>query len=107
MKGMRIEMSTALWKIERRRDNSPEALKMLFRNGLVAMVAAVEKAMFGISGSLTKDWKEREQVGEAKKARSDREYREREERNRKEEERIKNLENRLEREVMEMEERWR
>jgi hypothetical protein len=107
VKGMRNEMSTALWKIERRRDNSPEALKMVFRNGLEAMVEAVEKAMFGISDGLTKNWKDREQVGEANKARSDREYREREERNRKEEERIKNLENRLEREVTKMEERWR
>jgi hypothetical protein len=38
VKGMRNEMNTVLWKIERSRDVSPEALKNMVRNGLDAMV---------------------------------------------------------------------
>ena len=48
VKGMRNEMNTVLWKIERSRDMSPEALKNMVKNGLDAMVEAVEKAMYGV-----------------------------------------------------------
>jgi hypothetical protein len=46
VKGMRNEMNTVIWKIERSRDVSPEALKKMVMNGLDAMVGAVEKAMW-------------------------------------------------------------
>ncbi len=44
-----------LWKIERSRDVSPEALKNMVKNGLDAMVGAVEKAMYGVSDRLVKE----------------------------------------------------
>jgi hypothetical protein len=87
--GMRNEMSTALWRIERSRDGSPDALKKLLKNGLEAIVGAVEKAMYGVSDGLAKEWRENKKDEEAKKARIDMENREREERNRKEEVRLK------------------
>ena len=49
VKGMRNEMSTVLWKIERSRDLSPEALKHMLKNGLESMVGAVEKVMNGVA----------------------------------------------------------
>ncbi len=64
-------MSTVLWRIERSRDRSPEALKKLFKTGLEAMVGAVEKAMYGVSDGLTKEWKEKEQDEEVKNDRRD------------------------------------
>jgi hypothetical protein len=59
--GMRNEMNTVIWKIECRRDVSPEALKNMVKNGLDAMVGAVEKAMYGVSDGLAKEQKEKEQ----------------------------------------------
>ncbi len=43
--GMRNEMNTVLWKIERSRDISPEALNIMIKNGLESMVSAVELVM--------------------------------------------------------------
>ncbi len=60
VKGMRNEMNTVLWKIERSRDMSPEALKIMIRNGLESMVGAVEKVMSGVSDGIVKERKERE-----------------------------------------------
>jgi hypothetical protein len=56
---MRNDMSAVLWRIERSRDGSPEALKKLLKNSLEAMVGAVEKAMYGVSDGIVKEWKER------------------------------------------------
>jgi hypothetical protein len=61
VKGMRNKMNTVLWKTERSRDVSPEALKKMVRNGLDAMVGAVEKAMYGVSNGLAKEQKEKKQ----------------------------------------------
>ncbi len=61
VKGLRNEMNTVIWKIERSRDVSPEALKYMVRNGLDAMVGAVEKAMYGVSDGLAKERKEERQ----------------------------------------------
>jgi hypothetical protein len=83
--GMRNEMSTVLWRIERSRDGSPEALRKLFKNGLEAMVGAVEKVMYGVSDGLSKEWKDKKKEEEDMRARSEVENKEREERNRKEE----------------------
>jgi hypothetical protein len=77
IKGLRNEMNTVLWKMERSRDMSPEALKNIMKNGLEAMVGAVEKVMNGVSDGLAKERKGREQ-----------EEMQREERVRKMEERI-------------------
>jgi hypothetical protein len=104
---MRNEMSTVLWRIERSRDGSPEALKKWMRTGLEAMVGAVEKVMYGVSDGLAKEWKEKEQQEEVNKARNDAESREGEERKRKTEESWKKIEDRLERKLMEAEERWK
>jgi hypothetical protein len=93
--------------LEQSRDGSPEALRKLLENRLEAMVGVVEKVMYGVSDSLAKERKEKEQEEEAKKKRSDMENREREERYRKEEERFRKLEDRLEREVRVSEERLR
>ncbi len=49
VKGMRNEMNTVIWRIERSRDVSPEALKNMIKNGLDAMVGAVERVMHGVS----------------------------------------------------------
>jgi hypothetical protein len=107
VKGMRNEMSTVMWKIERSRDISPEALKNMVRNGLDAMVGAVEKAMYGISDGLAKERKEKDEREEDKKWRLARENEIREERRRKEEERVRKLEEKLERVTKENEERWK
>jgi hypothetical protein len=56
---MRNEMSTVLWKIERSRDGSPEALRKMLKNGLEAMVGAVEKVMYRVSDGLAKEWKDK------------------------------------------------
>jgi hypothetical protein len=107
VKGMRNEMNTVIWKIERSRDVSPEALKYMVKNGLDAMVGAVEKAMYGVSDGLAKERKEREQREEDKKWRLARDNEIKEERRRKEEERVRKLEEKLERVVRENEERWK
>jgi hypothetical protein len=107
VKGMRNEMNTVIWKIERSRDVSPEALKNMVKNGLDAMVGAVEKVMYGVSDGLAKDRKEQEQKEEDKKWRSARDSETREERRRKEEERVRKLEEKLERVLRENEERWK
>jgi hypothetical protein len=107
VKGMRNEMNTVLWRIERSRDVSPEALKNMVKNGLDAMVKAVEKAMYGVSDSLAKEHKEKEQREEDKKWRSVRDNEMKEERRRKEEEKVRKLEEKLERVVRENEERWK
>jgi septin family protein len=99
VKGMRNKMSTVLWRIEQSRDGSPEALRKLLENRLEAMLGVVEKVMYGVSDSLAKERKEKEQEEEAKKKRNDMENRKREERYRKEEERLRKLEDKLEREV--------
>ncbi len=61
VKGMRNEMNTVLWKIERSRDVSPEALKNMVKSGLDAMVEAVEKVRYGVTDAITKEQKEKEQ----------------------------------------------
>jgi hypothetical protein len=60
VKGMRNEMNTVLWKTERSRDMSPEALKNMIKNGLESMVCAWEKIMNGVSDVMAKERKERE-----------------------------------------------
>ncbi len=55
VKGMRNEMNTVIWKKEHSREVSPEALKYMVKNGLDAMVGAVEKAMYGVSDGLAKE----------------------------------------------------
>ena len=71
--GMRNEMNSVLWKIERSRDISPEALKNMIKTGLEAMVGAVEKVMNGVSDGIVKerkekDWEESRREERAKKA---------------------------------------
>jgi hypothetical protein len=107
VKGMRNEMSTVLWKIERSRDMSPEAFKNMVKNGLDAMVGAVEKALYGVSNGLAKERKEKEQREENKKWSSVRDNDIKEERRRKEEERVRKLEEKLERMTRENEVRWK
>jgi chromosome segregation ATPase len=107
VKGMRNEMSTVIWRIERSRDLSPEALKNMVKNGMDAVVGAVEKVMFGISDGLAKERKEKEQKEEDRKWRTMRENDIKEEKRRKEEERIRGLEERLEKLVRENEDRWK
>jgi hypothetical protein len=107
VKGMRNEMNTVLWKIERSRDVSPEALKNMFRNGLDAMVGAVEKAMYGVSDELAKERKEKEQREEQGKWSSVRDREIRDEKRRKEEEKLRKLEETVERRQGEIEDRWR
>ena len=60
VKGMRDEMSIALWKIERSRDLAPEAIKYMMKNGLESMDGAVEKVMNGVSDGLVGERKQRE-----------------------------------------------
>jgi hypothetical protein len=89
-------MSIVLWRIERSRDGSPEALRKLLKNGLEAMVGVVEKAMYGVSDGLVKEWKDKKKDEEEMRDRSNMENRrEREERYRKEEIRLRNLEKML------------
>jgi hypothetical protein len=107
VKGMRNEMNTVLWRIERSRDVSPEALKNMFKNGLDSMVGAVEKVIHGGSDRIAKERKEKEQKEEDKKWRIGRENEMKEERRRKDEERVRRLEEKLERVVRENEERWK
>jgi hypothetical protein len=107
VKGMRNEMNTVIWKIERSRDVSPEALKNMLRNGLDAMVGAVEKAMYGVSDELAKERKEKEQREEEGKWRTARDNEIRDEKRRKEEEKTRKLEEKLERRQGENEDRWR
>jgi hypothetical protein len=107
VKGIRNEMNTVLWKIERSRDVSPEVLKYMVKNGLDAMVGAVEKAMYGVSDGLAKERKEREQREEEKKWRLTRDNEIKEETRRREEERVRKLEEKLERVVRENDERWK
>jgi hypothetical protein len=107
VKGMRNEMNMVIWRIERSRDVSPEALKNMVKNGLDAMVGAVEKVMYGVSDGLAKERKEQEQNEEDKKWRLVRDNETREERRRREEERLRKLEEKLERVVRENEERWK
>jgi hypothetical protein len=84
VKGMRNEMNTVLWKIEHSRDVSPEAQKNMVKNGLDAMLGAVERAMYGLSDGLAKERKEREQREDDKRWRSARDNELKEERRRKE-----------------------
>jgi hypothetical protein len=72
VKGMRNDMNTVIWKIEQSRDESPEALENMVKNGLDAMVGAMEKVLSGISDGLAKERKEREQREEDWKWRSGR-----------------------------------
>ena len=60
VKGMRNEMNTALWKIERSRDLSPEAIRCMLRNCLESMIGAVEKVMNGVSDGMAKEWRARD-----------------------------------------------
>ena len=99
VKGMRNEMNTVLWKIERSRDMSPEALKNLIRTGLESMVGAVEKVMNGVSDGMAKERKDREREEAQKEERArkmeekiDRELREGEGKRKKSEDRLKTLE---------------
>ncbi len=89
-------MNTVIWKIEHSRDVSPEALKNMIKNGLDAMVGAVEKAMYRVTDRIAKDQKEREQREDDKRWRSVRDNEIKEERRRKEEEKVRKLEERLE-----------
>jgi hypothetical protein len=107
VRGMRNEINTVIWKIELSRDVSPEALKNMVKNGLDAMVGAVEKAMYGVSDGLAKERKEREQREDDKKWRTVRDNEIKEERRRKEAEKVRKLEEKLERVVKENEDRWR
>jgi DNA repair exonuclease SbcCD ATPase subunit len=107
VKGMRNEMNTVIWKIERSRDVSPEAVKNMVRNGLDSMVGAVEKVLYGVSDGLAKERKEKEQREDDAKWRSVRDIEIREERRRKEEEKVRKLEAKLERMQRENEDRWR
>jgi hypothetical protein len=107
VKGMRNDMNTVIWKIERSRDVSPEALKNMVRNGLDAMVCAVEKAMYGVSDGLAKERKEKEQKEDDGKWRTVRDNEVREERRRKEEEKVRKLEEKVERMQRESEAKWR
>jgi hypothetical protein len=100
-------MNTVLWKIERSRDVSPEALKNMVKNSLDAMVGAVEKAMYGVSEGLVKERKEKEGREEDKRRKLVRESEIKEERRRKEEERVRKLEEKLEKAMKENEERWK
>jgi hypothetical protein len=43
VKGLRNEMNTVMWKIERSRDMSPEALKNMFRKGLDSVLERSRK----------------------------------------------------------------
>jgi hypothetical protein len=96
-----------LWKIERSRDESPEALKNMVRHGLDAMVGAVEKALYGVGDGLAKEQKEKEQREDDKRWRSVRDNEVKEERRRKEEEKVRKLEEKLERVMRENEDKWR
>ena len=103
VKGMRNEMNTVLWKIERSRDLSPEGIRCMLKNGLESMVGAVEKVMNGVSDGMAKEWRvkdkeEKESEDRARKLEDqrEREARDREERGRKVEERMKVLEERIE-----------
>jgi hypothetical protein len=107
MKGMRNEMNTVLWRIERSRDVAPEALKNMVKNGLDAMVGAVEKAMYGVSDALAKERKEKEQKDEDKKWRLIRDNERGEDRRKTEDERVRKLEEKLERVMRENEEKWK
>ncbi len=107
VKGMRNEMSTVMWRIERSRDMSPEALKNMIKNGMDAMMGAVEKVMYGISDGLAKERKEKEQKEEDRKWRTMKENDMKEEKRRKEEERVRRLEEKLEKLVRETEDRWK
>ncbi len=107
IKGMRNEMNTVLWKIGRSRDVSPEALKNMVKNGLDAMVEAVEKAMYGVCDGLAKERKEMEQREEDRRWRLVRDNEIREERRKKEEEKMRKLEEKLDRVMRENEDRWR
>ncbi len=55
VKGMRNDMNTVIWKIERSRDVSPEALKNMIKNGLDAIVGAMEKVLYVVSDGLAKE----------------------------------------------------
>jgi vacuolar-type H+-ATPase subunit I/STV1 len=81
---------------------SPEALKNMIKNGMDAMVGAVEKIMYGISDGLAKERKEKEQNEEDRKWRAMRENDMTEEKRRKEEERVRRLEEKLEKLVREL-----
>jgi hypothetical protein len=107
VKGMRNEMSTVLWRIERSRDVSPEALKNMVKNGLDVLVGAVEKALYGVSDGLAKERKEKEKREVDEKWRLIRDNEKREESKTMEEGRVRKLEENLERVVRENEERWK
>jgi hypothetical protein len=107
VKGMRNEMNTVIWKIEHSRDVSPEALKNMVKNGLDAMIGAVEKVMYGVSDGLAKERKEKEQREEDKKWRSVRDNEIKEEKRRREEEKVRKLEEKMERVMRENEEKWK
>ncbi len=89
------------------RDVSPEALWNMARNGLDAIVGAVEKAMYGVSNVLAKERKEKEQREDGRKWRTVRHNQIREERRRKEEEKVRKWEEKLERVLRKNEVRWR
>ena len=112
VKGMRNEMSTVLWKIERSRDLSPEAIRGMLKNGLESMVGAVEKVMNGVSDGIAKEWRAREKEDKEAEERARktedrrvREERDREERERKMEERLKGEAKDREQQIRKLEER--
>jgi hypothetical protein len=107
VKGMRNEMNTVLWRIERSRDVSPEALKNMVKSGMEALVGAVEKVMYGVGEGIAKERKGKEQKEEDKKWRTMRENDMIEEKRRKGEERVRRLEEKLEKVVRENEDRWK
>jgi hypothetical protein len=58
VKRMRNKVNTVLWKIERSRHMSPQALKSMIKIGLESNGSEVEKVMNGVSYGMEK-WKRR------------------------------------------------
>jgi hypothetical protein len=80
----------------------------MLKNGLEAMVGAVEKVMYRVSAGLAKEWKDKKKRDEEEmRARSDMENKQRGDRYRKEEIRLRNLEKRMEMDSKENEEMWK
>jgi hypothetical protein len=103
VKGMGNEMSTVIWKIERSRDLSPESIRGMLKNCLESMDGAVEKVMNSVSDGMARKWrtwdkeeKECEERARSIEGRRDRDMRDGEERERKREERLKVLEEQIE-----------
>jgi hypothetical protein len=64
VKGMRDEVCTVLWELERNRDVSSEALRCLMRNGW-----SNGESMSGVSDGMAREGKERERKRKKEKER--------------------------------------